>query len=315
MKKRYFIITVDTEGDDLWHYKKGTQVKTENTLYIPRFQELCEKYGFKPVYLTNYEMVCDDRYVDYIKQKTGSGLCEVGIHIHAWNNPPLYDLHGQYNGNPYLIEYPEDIMREKLLTTANLIKEKFGFWPVSHRAGRWAMNKTYFKLLKDHGIKVDCSYTPHVNWCNCSGESVANGPDYSKVSDCPQYINGVLEVPVSIDKYRLYGALDVMKNRGIKGFLTTLLYGKRLWLRPSGYSAEEMIQVVRTVSRKEHTNNLEMMLHSSELMPGGSPSFQTPEAIDGLFDKLTTVFDAIEAMGYKGITLKDFEKEFAKYKK
>ena len=51
MKKR-FIITVDTEGDDLWNYHQGDIIRTENTLYIPRFQELCEKYRLKPVYLT-----------------------------------------------------------------------------------------------------------------------------------------------------------------------------------------------------------------------------------------------------------------------
>ena len=44
---RHFIITIDTEGDNLWSYKQGERVMTENSLYIPRFQELCEKYGFK----------------------------------------------------------------------------------------------------------------------------------------------------------------------------------------------------------------------------------------------------------------------------
>lgn len=47
---KHFIITVDTEGDNLWEYKKGTPIGTENAKYLPRFQSLCEKYGFKPVY-------------------------------------------------------------------------------------------------------------------------------------------------------------------------------------------------------------------------------------------------------------------------
>lgn len=46
---KYFIITIDTEGDNLWTYKKGNQVGVENIKYIPRFQELCNKFGFKPV--------------------------------------------------------------------------------------------------------------------------------------------------------------------------------------------------------------------------------------------------------------------------
>lgn len=45
-----------------------------------------------------------------------------------------------------------------------LIREKFGFVPVSHRAGRWAMNREYFRLLHKYGYKIDCSYTPGINW-------------------------------------------------------------------------------------------------------------------------------------------------------
>ncbi|MDR8263551.1 deacetylase, partial [Acinetobacter baumannii] len=48
-----FLITIDTEGDNLW--QKHDSITTENARYLPRFQQLCEKYGFKPVYLTNYE--------------------------------------------------------------------------------------------------------------------------------------------------------------------------------------------------------------------------------------------------------------------
>ena len=90
---RFFIITIDTEGDNLWNYIKGDVVKTENTLYIPRFQELCERYAFKPVYLTNYEMLNDSRYVNYIKPKADEQKCEIGIHIHAWMKAePCYSL-------------------------------------------------------------------------------------------------------------------------------------------------------------------------------------------------------------------------------
>lgn len=47
-----FLITVDTEGDNLWQWKPGEKITTENSLFIPRFQELCEKYGLIPTYLT-----------------------------------------------------------------------------------------------------------------------------------------------------------------------------------------------------------------------------------------------------------------------
>ena len=43
---------------------------------------------------------------ELLKGYLAKGKCEVGIHVHAWNNPPLYYLDAKYNGNPYLIEYP-----------------------------------------------------------------------------------------------------------------------------------------------------------------------------------------------------------------
>lgn len=52
---KYFIITVDTEGDNLWNWKEGKEITTQNAKAIPKFQELCERFKFKPVYLINYE--------------------------------------------------------------------------------------------------------------------------------------------------------------------------------------------------------------------------------------------------------------------
>ena len=52
--KKSFIITIDTEGDNIW--SRSIDVKVENAKYLIRFQNLCDKYGFKVTYLTNYEM-------------------------------------------------------------------------------------------------------------------------------------------------------------------------------------------------------------------------------------------------------------------
>lgn len=101
MKQRYFIITVDTEGDNLWRHVEGNPIGTRNAEYLPRFQSLCEKYGFKPVYLTNYEMAMSDVFVKEAKDWLSKGACEIGVHLHAWNNPPIHELAGLYHNNPY----------------------------------------------------------------------------------------------------------------------------------------------------------------------------------------------------------------------
>ena len=47
------------------------------------------------------------------------------------------------------------------------------------------------------------------------------------------------------------------------------------------------------------------MIHSSELMVGGSPTFRTVESIEKLYDDMEVLFDKIK-MYYEGETLRDY---------
>ena len=135
---KHFIITIDTEGDNLWKWKPGQEVTTKNVQYLKRFQELCAQYGFKPVWLSNWEMISDPLFVEFINRNVEAGNCELGMHLHAWNNPPFYELpRDERSGAPYLIEYPREIMEAKIAAITEKMKEQFGYVPVSHRAGRW----------------------------------------------------------------------------------------------------------------------------------------------------------------------------------
>lgn len=134
-----FIITIDTEGDNLW--QNHDRITTENARYLPRFQQLCEKYGFKPVYLTNYEMASDPVYVEFAQDVIARGCGEVGMHLHAWNSPPEIPLtDNDWANKPYLIEYPAEVIQQKVDYMTHLLEDTFQTKMVSHRAGRWAMN-------------------------------------------------------------------------------------------------------------------------------------------------------------------------------
>ena len=303
---KYFIITVDTEGDNLWEYHKGDVITTNNSRFLPRFQELCNKYSFKPVWLTNYEMASDQHYVEFVKKELENGNCEVGIHIHAWNNPPLYELNGKYHGSPYLIEYPKQVMREKFEVTYNLIKEKFCKAPVTHRAGRWIMNDDYFKLLEEYNIKVDCSYTPGISWNHIEGETVPGGCDYRKVYNHSHHIGKVLEVPVTIRKTHF------KKGGSAKSKLKGLLLGGNIWLRPAMSSLQDMENLLYMVLKEPECDYVEFMIHSSELMPGGSPYFKTEESIEQLYNDMNSLFDKAKSLGYSGVSLEEYYKHYRK---
>lgn len=284
MGKKKFIITIDTEGDNLWGWKEGMPLRTENVQYLPRFQELCNQYDFIPTWLCNWEMVNDDRFVSFVKKNLNEGTCSVGMHLHAWNTPPEFDSLPRHEkaGLPYLIEYPKEIMREKIVRMTDIIEKKIGIRPVVHRAGRWAMNDDYFELLAECGYIADCSITPYINWKTSWGQTPGfEGPDYSNEEVRISKRKNVTEIPV-----------------------TTLWDDERkkaLWLRPNRKNLDEMLRLIEFYQNSE-LEYLMFMLHSSELMPGGSPTFQTEGGIEILYEHLDIIFNMISE-NYEGIGL------------
>ena len=312
MTKPAFIITIDTEGDNLWQNHR--EIKTDNTRYLPRFQALCEKYGFKPVWLTNYEMAVDPVYIEIAKDVIPRGQGEVGMHLHAWNSPPEYDLTGNdWRWQPYLIEFPDNILREKVLFMTQLLEDTFQTKMLSHRAGRWAFDNRYAKLLIELGYQVDCSVTPRVNWRNAKGAPQGNGgTDFQHFPDRAYFIDeehihqsgnsSLLEVPMSI-QYKHPDWLNSVKQSYDR------LRGKYRspsvnWLRPAGGNVKEMTGVAEKCLAQGN-DYVEFMLHSSEFMPGGSPTFKDEAAIEGLYQDLEKLF-AWLALRTQGMTLAEF---------
>ncbi len=295
MEKKHFIITIDTEGDDMWSWHEGMPITTRNAAFLPRFQELCDKYGFKPTWLVNWEMMNDKVFSEYASQTLKDHRCEIGMHLHAWNTPPNYDLpKHKESGLPYLIEYPTDVMEEKIDTITRRFKEVFGFDPISHRAGRWGMDDRYFALLRKYGYKVDCSVTPFVSWTKSIGQTPGfAGPDYSKEKNKLSYRNSVMEVPLS-----------TMLSR--KSFTNKEMDKKCrvFWLRPQRNNLKSMLYLIKSKSQSK-LDHLEFMIHSSELMPGGSPTFKTEEDIEKLYKDMDIVFNRISA-NYEGNGLGEY---------
>src|SRR3954470_5814946 len=173
-----FIVTIDTEGDDIWSGPR--EVTTRNALYLPRFQQLCERFGLKPTYLVNYEMAVSQAFVELGRDVQARGTGGIGMHLHAGNSPPIAaltdddDLH-----KPFLIEYPLDTLRAKVDFMTKLLQDVFATPITSHRSGRWAMNEHYARTLMDHGYLTDCSVTPFVDWRKTMGDpQAAGGTDY-----------------------------------------------------------------------------------------------------------------------------------------
>ena len=48
------------------------------------------------------------------------------------------------------------------------------------------------------------------------------------------------------------------------------------------------------------------MIHSSELMPGGSPNFKDEKSIEDLYNETEKLFKYAKSKGYIGITLREY---------
>lgn len=294
------LITVDTEGDNLWNYKDGATISTENCTYIPRFQELCESFGFIPTYLTNYEMAMDKRWVMYGRQKQFEGKCEIGLHIHAWNSPPYYYLEDIFGGNAYITEYPEPVIEEKISNLCHLLSSAFDNKVSSARSGRWATNDFYFSSLIANNIHVDCSITPFIDHTPLVGRTIKSGPNYKNYSIEPSLIYpGLVEIPMTTRHIKWQG------EGSLKHRIRTSLLGDRMWLRPIKLS-KSYLKVITDSVIEDGSDYLQFMIHSSELMPGCSPYFKTNEEVDMLFNLMKWYFMYIFELGFTGSSLTDY---------
>lgn len=314
MTETAFIITVDTEGDNLW--ARPREITTRNAEYLPRFQSLCEHFGFKPVYLTNYEMAMSGMFVEFARDLLARDAGEIGMHLHAWNSPPLAPLTtDDFLHQPYLIEYPDRAMREKIRTITGLLEERFERKMISHRAGRWAFDGRYAQMLIDEGYRVDCSVTPGVDWgANPGDPDGSGGSDYSDFPDHPYFLDPsaisrvahgtLLEVPVSIRPGRLRRAAPWVYRVPVLRSAAHRISPPLDWLCPAESNLDAMMRLARE-ARTRNVDHLEFMLHSSELMPGGSPAFRTRTDIERLYEDLETLFTDLSAW-CRGVTLKEF---------
>lgn len=316
MSKPAFLITIDTEGDNLW--QNHDKITTQNAAFLPRFQSLCEKYGFKPVWLTNYEMAIDPIFVEFAKDVIARRQGEVGMHLHAWNSPPLYDLTGDdWRFKPYLIEYPRDVIGQKVAFMTQLLEETFQTKMLSHRAGRWAFNPYYASLLIKQGYQVDCSVTPLVDWSNSPGNPQGNGgTNYTNFPNFAYYLDpeniakagnsSLLEIPMST-QFKHSPLIKGFK-RGIKRLQGKNFQPSVNWLRPSGDNLDRMKRVV-TQSLAQGSDYVEFMLHSSEFMPGGSPTFVNESQIEKLYEDLDQLFSWLHERTI-GMTLAEYAMNF-----
>jgi len=316
--KPMFLVTIDAEGDNLW--ARPREITTRNADYLRRFQDLCEQHGLRPTYLTNYEMATAPAFQRFGRDVLARGTAEIGMHLHAWNSPPIVPLtDDDFHHMPFLTEYAPEVIARKVAAMTDLLQQVFGVKMLSHRGGRWAMNETYAAALVEHGYAVDCSVTPHVSWRATAGApGGSGGPDYTGFPETSYFVDlsnisrpgdsPLLEVPLTtwgtpypapIERARrlVHARAPAVARRFFDRAFP------RVWWMYPGRRQHMRAIVTRAVGAGR--DYVEFALHSSELMPGGSPAFPDGPSIEALYRRLGSFFGWLEGRAV-GATLGEY---------
>jgi len=322
-----FIITIDTEADNQW--ARPARLTTDNTRCIPRFQSLCDRYGFKPTYLCTYEMVADPLFRQTVGPYQESGRAEIGSHLHPWSTPPFADGEGEgFTHQAFPSELPIDLFERKMQHLTEAIASAFSRSPTSYRAGRYGFDASHVAVLEQLGYLVDCSVAPFMCYAGVQGRpGGCGGPDFRTARPGAYFLDRrdvnrpgdsrLLEVPITILFPHRPSAWWPRVQQWLvdhAGSLPARVLRRcgqaPVWFRPSpGRTANDLLRVYR-VARRSGLPCAEMMFHSSELMPGGSPSFPDAPAIEELYRVLERTFEAIAADGAYAVTLTEFRERY-----
>jgi len=306
-KIKPFFLTVDTEGDNIWG--RPRIISSRNTEKLYRFQELCEKYNIKPIYLTNYEAAKNLEFRKFVERHKEN--LEIGMHLHAWNSPPIYELtQDDYNYQPYLHEYPKKIIFQKIDYIIKYLTDTFQTEIVSHRGGRYSINEHILEALLQGGIKIDCSVVPGIDWSSSLGSpNGQGGPSFkNSQSNIHTLQHSIIEIPVST--YRVNKYFNLLDNKNIlRRVAGKVFHYRNAILRSEIDNVEELKKIVNW-NLKNDVTHLEYIIHSSELVYGESSLLTSQDEENIFYFNLEFFFQFIQNLDIKSLTFKNYLKRF-----
>lgn len=306
-----FLIGVDTEADDQWTLAGRTALTVRNAERLPRLQALCDRFGMRPSYLVTWEMATRPSSASILRELAQGGRCEIGTHLHPWSSPPFRPEDRATGTYPH--QLPRELLERQLTELTAAIETNVGVRPVSYRAGRHGFDEKTVPILEALGYVVDSSVDPLYNERRKGGAVFAGAPlvpyrlDYADVRR--PGASRLLEIPVSADTTpglpkALEAAYASLRPIPWRGYFKRLGLRPR-WLRPSYTGLADTVALATSLVARGLPLNL--LFHSSELLPGGSPYNKDEAAVDRFFDALERLFaHATERLGARGQTYAEY---------
>jgi hypothetical protein len=271
----------------------------------------------RPTYVVTWEMATRPESASVLRELARSGRCEIGTHLHPWSSPPFRpeDL----AAHTYPHNLPGDLLDRQLRELTAVIEEQLGVRPTTYRAGRNGFDGRTLPILERLGYTVDTSVDPLFNERRKGGmifdgaPIVPYHPDYADVRR--PGASKILEIPIT--SATLPGLPKVLERgyarlRPIpwRGALKRL--GLRpVWLRPSYTPLGDMLAFADRL-RRAGAPCFNLIFHSSEVLPGGSPYTPDEKSVARFLDDLRRLLAHLTGpLGAQGRTYAEFAREWA----
>jgi len=306
------LVGIDTEADDQWSEAGRREMAVRNADRLPELQRLFEGFDVRPSYVVTWEMATRDSSAAVLRELAAGGRCEIGTHLHPWSSPPFRpeDL----AGHTYPHNLPPELLERQLRELTAAIQERIGVRPTTYRAGRNGFDGGTLPILEKLGYTVDTSVDPLFNERRKRGMLFAGAPLDPYHPD-PRDVrrpgaSGILEIPISAATdpplpkalEAAYARLEPIRWRG--GLRRLGL--RPVWLRPSYTALPDALRFAERLAR-EGRPCANIIFHSSEILPGGSPYTPDLASVTRFLDDLRRLLEHLtERLGARGATYAEF---------
>lgn len=298
-----FTVTIDTEEE--WDWDAGwpvTDLRVTNIRWLPRFQDLCSRYGVAATYFTNQAVFDNDESRGILLDIAQRPRVEIGMHIHCWNTPPLAHKGPATARESFLHNLPAEQIAAKLGSVHDCFT-RCGLKPTSFRGGRYSSGGPIHQFLRDRGFLVDSSVVPFSTWKD------DGAPDYRQrglePARLPPRFPGdapLWEVPLTLAfsrrPFAFWGrCFDIIEHSWLSklrliGIADRLGLVRKAWLNFEQPLGRRMIPFLHQL-RGRGLPCICFTVHSSSLMAGGNPYTPTSADEDRIFAQIEDVFRTI----------------------
>lgn len=288
------IVVLDTEEEFDWDAEFDRAATSVAHMPETRvFQELCEAYGIRPVYMADYPVATREPALSVLRPLIASGRAILGAHLHPWVCPPFEEEVNRRNSFPGNL--PPALERAKIAALQHALEAAYGVRPEIYKAGRYGIGPNTFAILEELGFTIDLSPAPPEDFTR------EGGPDFVARDLAPRWEGpggSVLSIPstgalvgwaASPSLQRWLSATALSRRLRLRGIAARLRAIEGIKLSPEGHTAAELLRFVRALIARGQRLFV-LSLHSPSLAPGLTPYARTIGERDALLASLQGFF-------------------------